>query len=68
VIHLSRGDHNTYTLYDQALGAQRQLASSLEQKDLGVWITPDMSSSLYCHKIASNANQVLGRLEMQFQD
>ena len=42
-------------------GAQRQLASTLEQKDLGVWITPDMSLILHCHKIASNINQVLGR-------
>ena len=28
VIHLGRGDHNTYTLYDQALGSQCQLAST----------------------------------------
>ena len=61
VIHLGSGDHITYTLYDQASGAQRQLASTLEQKDLGVWITPDMSLILYCLKIASNINQVLGR-------
>ena len=58
-----------YTLiYDQALGAQKQLASTLEQKDLGVWITPDLSSSLHCHKIASNANQVLGRLKRNFKN
>ena len=68
VIHLGRGDHNTYTLYDQASGAHSQLESTTEQRDLGVWITPDMGSSLHCHKIASNANQVLGRLKRSFKN
>jgi len=68
VLHLSRGDNNTYTLYDQATGAHRQLESITEQRDLGIWITPDMGSSLHCHKIASNANQVLGRLKRSFKN
>ena len=68
VIHLGRGDHNTYTLYDQASGAHSQLESTTEQRDLGVWITPDLGSSLHCHKIASNANQVLGRLKRSFKN
>ena len=67
VIHLGRGDHNTYTLYNQASGAPNQLVSTTEQRDLGVWVTPDMSTSLHCHKIASNANQVLGRLKRSFK-
>ena len=68
VIHLGRGNHNTYTLYDQASGAHSQLELTTEQRDLGVWITPDMGSSLHCHKIASNANQVLGRLKRSFKN
>ena len=68
VIHLGRGDHNTYTLYDQASGAHSQLESTTKQRDLGVWITPDMGSSLHYHKIASNANQVLGRLKCSFKN
>ena len=68
VIHLGRGNHNTYTLYDQASGAHSQLELTTEQRYLGVWITPDMGSSLHCHKIASNANQVLGRLKRSFKN
>jgi len=67
VIHLGREDHNTYILYNQASGAQSQLVPTTEQRDLGVWITPDMSTNLHCHKIASNANQVLGRLKQSFK-
>jgi len=68
VIHLGQGDHNTYTLYDQTLGTQNQLESTTEQRDLGIWITPDMSPSFHCHKIASNANQILGRLKRSFRN
>ena len=68
VMHLGRGDNNTYMLYEQASGAHRQLESTTEQKDLGIWITPDMGSSLHCHRIASNANQVLGRLKHSFKN
>ena len=31
-------------------------------------ITPDLSLSLHCHKIASNANQVSGRLKRNFKN
>jgi len=66
-MHLGRGDNNTYTLHDQASAAHRQLESTTEKRDLGIWITPDMGSSLHCHKIASNTNQVLGRLKHSFK-
>ena len=68
MIHLGRGDRNTYTLYDQASGVHSQLESTTGQRDLGVWLTPDKGSSLHCHKIASNANQVLGRLKRSFEN
>jgi len=35
---------------------------------IGVWITPDMGSSLDCHNIASNVNQILGRLKYTFRN
>jgi len=64
VIHLGRGDHNAYT---QVSGAQSQLVLTTEQRDLHVWVTPDMNTSLHCHKIASNTYQVLGRLKRSFK-
>ena len=67
VMHLGKGNSNIYTLCNQALGVHSELESTTEQKDLGIWITPEMSSSLHCHKIASNANQILGRLKRTFK-
>ena len=43
-------------IYPILSGSHRQLESTTEQRDLGIWITPDMGSSLHCHRIASNAN------------
>ena len=68
MIHLSGGDHNTYyPIYDQALGAQGQLAFTLEQKHIGVWITPDMSSSLQ-RSLSQNCKQLLGKLKCNFKN
>ena len=67
VMHLGRGSNNIYTLYEQVSGTRSQLKPTTEQRDLGIWITPNMSSSLHCHKIASSANQVLGRLKCSFK-
>jgi len=64
---LGEWNANIYTLYNQALGAHSLLEPTTEQKDLGILITPEMSSSLHCHKIASNANQVLRRLKCSFK-
>ena len=65
VIHLGSGENNTYTLYDQTSETHFQLESTTEQRDLSVWITPDMGSTR--HKIASNTNQVLNRLKHSFR-
>jgi len=62
VLHLGRGDNNTYT---QASGARIHNWTKIY---IGIWITPDMSSSLHCHKIASNANEdwsVASRIDHQ---
>ena len=60
-MYLGRGNNNFYTLYDQISGTWSPPQSKK------IWEYMDMSSSLHCHKIASSANQVLGRLKHSFK-
>ena len=67
VIHLGRNAKATYTLFNLATNSNKLLRPTLEQKDLGVWITPSMTFSVHCHKSASKANQVLGMIKRNFK-
>ena len=67
VMHLGRNDKPTYTLFDQITKTNTPLQPTVEQRDLGVWITPAMNFSSHCHKIANKANQILGRLKRNFK-
>ena len=67
VMHLGRNAKATYTLFNLATNSNTLLRPTLEQKDLGVWITPSMTFSVHCHKSASKANQALGMIKRNFK-
>ena len=69
VMHLGRNAKATYiyTLFNLATNSNTLLQPTLEQKDLGVWITPSMTFSVHCHKSAGNANQALGMIKRNFK-
>jgi len=50
----------------QVSGTRSQLEYTTEQKDLGIWIIPNMCSSSHCHKIANTSNQLLERIKHSF--
>ena len=66
-MHLGRNDKPTYTLFDQITKTNTPLQPTVEQRDLGVWTTPAMNFSSYCHKIANKPNKILGRLKRNFK-
>ena len=61
-MHLGKGDIVAYTLFDQNINAYFPLQTTVEQKDLGIWFTPNMNFSLQCLKASNKANQILSRL------
>ena len=67
VMHLGRYDKATYTLFNLATNSNALLHSTTEQKDLRVWITCTMNSSVHCHRVASKANQALGMIKRNFK-
>ena len=67
VMHLGRNDKATYTLFNLATNSNTLLQPTLEQKDVGVWITPSMTFIMHCHKSASKANQALGMIRCNFK-
>jgi len=67
VMHLGKGDNAVYTLFDHNINAHSPLQPTMEQKDLGIWITPSMNFSLQCQKASNKANQTLGRLKRSFK-
>ena len=56
-----------YTLFNLATNSNTLLRPTLEQKDLGVWITISMTFSVHCHKSANKANQALGMIKRNFK-
>ena len=64
VMHLSRNDKATYTLFNLATNSN---TPTLEQKDLAVQITPSLTFSVHCHKSPSKANQALGMIRCNFK-
>ena len=66
-MHLGRNAKATYTLFNLATNSNTLLQPTLEQKDLGVWITPSVTFSVHCHKSASKANQALGMIKRNFK-
>ena len=67
VMHLGRNTKATYTLFNLATNSNTLLRTTIEQKDLGVWITPSMTFSVHCHKSAGKANQALGIIKRNFK-
>ena len=67
VMQLDRNAKVTYTLFNLATNSNTLLRPTLEQKDLGVWITPSMTFSVHCHKSAGKANQALGMIKRNFK-
>ena len=67
VMHLGENANATYTLFNLATNSNTLLRPTLEQKDLGVWITPSMTFSVHCHKSARKANQALGMIKCNFK-
>lgn len=61
VIHFGRNNAEfTYSLDGI------KLESSLAEKDVGVWITPDLKPSLHTSKMAAKANSILGQIKRTF--
>ena len=66
-MHLGRNAKATHTLFNLATNSNTLLRTTIEQKDLGVWITPSMIFSVHCCKSAGKANQALGMIERNFK-
>ena len=64
---LGRKDKAMYILFNLNMNSNALLHPKREQKDLGVWITPTMNSSVHCHRAASKANQALGTIRRNFK-
>ena len=54
VMHLGYNPERVYKINNV------QVSSTEAEKDLGVWISKDLKSSLHCSNAAKKANQVLG--------
>ena len=66
-MHLGRNAKATHTLFNLATNSNTLLQTTIEQKDLGVWITPSMIFSVHCCKSAGKANQALGMIKHNFK-
>ena len=56
-----------HTLFILATNSNTLLQSTLEQKDLEVWITPSMTFTVHYHKSASKPNQALDMMKCNFK-
>jgi len=48
-------------------GTSTSLTEVSHEKDLGVWVTNKLESSLHCHSAVASANKILGMIRRTFQ-
>ena len=58
---------HSYTLINEYNGERTVLDKSSEEKDLGIWCTNMLSTSLQCHKATSKAMRSLGLINRTFK-
>ena len=67
VRHIGKTQHSNYHVSDiTPPGVFANLHDVSYEKDLGVWTTNKMESSLHCQKAVSNANRILGMVRRTF--
>ena len=67
VVHIGKSLHSNYHVSDTtAPGVFTNLHDVSYEKDLGVWTTNKMESSLHCQKAVSNANRIFGMVRRTF--
>ena len=47
-------------------GEYVDLTEVISEKDLGVWTTSNLASSVHCQKAAANATKILGQIKRSF--
>ena len=57
----------SYTLINESDGERIALDKTTDEKDLGIWCTNTLSSSLQCHKPTSKAMRSLGLIKTNFK-
>ena len=68
-MHIGNTPHSIYYVSDPATpGSPTSLTEVSHEKDLGVWVTNKLESSLHCHKAVASANKILGMIRRTFQN
>jgi len=68
-MHIGNTPHSNYYVSDPASpGSTTSLSEVSYEKDLGVWVTNKLESSLHCHKAVESANKILGMIRRTFQN
>jgi len=62
-MHIDNTPHSNYHVLDPATpGSSTSLAEVSHEKDLAVWVTNKLESSLHSHMAAASANIILGTI------
>ena len=66
-MQIGHGLSTSYTLINEYNGKRTVLDKSSEEKDLGIWCTNTLSTSMQCHKATSKAIRSLGLIKITFK-
>ena len=67
VMHIGRSLCSGYRMANLVTpGEYVDLTEVISEKDLGVWTTSNLASSVHCQKAAANATKILGQIKRSF--